>query len=207
VKDEKNGGLKGCVARTDRAAAGDYQGIIELQTRCYMGNLTPEKRRGGFLSAEFTLPQVAAMAQDLGIVVARSRGRVVAYMCASRVDLTPRPPILDGMLQSLEMLVFHGKPLSESSMFVYGPVCIDETYRGTGLLRMMFNRLATSLGDRFEVGVAFVADDNPRSLAAHLQGLAMERVARFTHDGKDYHTVVFPLVSGNRSRIGAQQGS
>ena len=119
----------------------DYQGILELQSRYYIRNLAPEEQKEGFLSAEFTLSQIAAMAQDLGIAVAREGGAVVGYMCASRADMTPRPPILDAMLKCLESVVFHGKRLTRTPMFVYGPVCIDEVYRGRGVLKAMFDRL------------------------------------------------------------------
>jgi hypothetical protein len=41
--------------------------------------------------------------------------------------------------------------------------------------------------------VAFVADDNPRSLAAHIRRLSMEKVARFNYGGKDYHSIAFSV--------------
>jgi hypothetical protein len=173
----------------DRATEKDYQGILELQSRYYIKNLGLKEQKDGFLSAEFSLSQIAAMAQDLGIAVAREGATVAGYMCASRADMTPRPPILDSMLKSLENVIFHGKRLSPTPMFVYGPVCIDEAHRGRGVLKGLFDRLKAPLVGRFEVGVAFVAADNPRSLRAHVGGLGMERVGRFEYDGNEYHVV------------------
>ena len=190
----RNGRAKDCSVQIGKAEQSDYDDILELQERCYIENLPPEKRKDGFLSAKFTFAQIAAMARDLGIVVARSGDRTVAYMCASRIDLTPRPPILDAMLKSLEGGTFREKPLSDARMFVYGPVCIDEKCRGVGLLKGMFDRLKASLAGDFEVGVAFIASDNPRSLAAHVSGLEMDKLALFKYGGKEYHAIAFSLT-------------
>jgi hypothetical protein len=172
-----------------RATEKDHQGILRLQSRYYIKNLGSKERKGGFLSAEFSLSQIAAMAEDLGIAVAREGTTVVAYMCASRADMTPRPLILDAMLKSLENVIFHGKMLSLTQIFIYGPVCIDEVHRGRGVLKGLFDQLKAPLVGRFEVAVAFVAADNPRSLRAHVNGLGMERVGLFEHDGNEYHVV------------------
>jgi hypothetical protein len=185
---------KDCRVQIEKAQPRDYDDILELQERYYIANLPPEKRRDGFLSAGFTLSQITAMAQDLGIVVARTECKTVAYMCASRIELTPRPPILDALFKSLEGATFRGKPLSEARIFVYGPVCIDEKCRGAGLLKRMFDRFKVSLADDFDVGVAFIAADNPRSLAAHVRGLLMDKLALFEYDGKGYHAIVFPVT-------------
>ncbi len=175
----------------DRATEKDYQAILDLQAKYYIQSLSPEERRDGFLSAEFSRSQIAAMADDLGIVVARVAGRLVGYVCASRVDLMPRPPILDVMMRGLQGVIFHGTHLSVVPMFIYGPVCIDTRARGRGILQALFLKLKAPLIGRFEVGVAFIAHDNPRSLAAHTRRLGMEIVGSFEHNGSRFHTVAF----------------
>jgi len=176
-----------------KAAPRDYHGILDLQSRCLLANLSPEERGEGFLSAEFPLAQIAAMASDLGVVVARDGRRVVGYMCASRMDFMDHPPILDAMLRCLEGKALEGKVLTEAPTFVYGPACIDRAWRGKGLLRPMFSALKVELGGRFEFGVAFVAADNPRSLGAHVNGLGMADVGRFEHGGCEYHALAFAV--------------
>lgn len=176
------------------AAEKDYAGILELQSRYYISNLSSAERRDGFLSAEFSLSQISAMADDLGIAVARSGDRVIGYMCASRLDLTPRPPILDAMLKCVEAVGFHGRRLTDTTMFIYGPVCIDRSFRGHDVLKRLFGRLTASLKGSFDVGVAFVAADNHRSFAAHTRRLGMEKVGTFQHDGNDYLAIAFMLT-------------
>jgi len=179
--------------RIERAGASDYDGILDLQSRCLFGNLPPEEREDGFLSAEFSLAQIVAMASDLGIVVAREGTSIVGYACASRIDFVPQPPIVESMLHCLDGAVLQGKVVAKALTFIYGPVCVDREYRGTGLLRRMFSMLKTELGRRFEFGVAFVAAENSRSLTAHVNGLGMTQVGVFEHGGNQYHTVAFSV--------------
>src|SRR5208282_4810001 len=115
--------MRGWPMEITRAEASDYNGILDLQSRCFIDNLTSDEREDGFVSAEFSLDQIGAMASDLGIVVVREGERVLAYACASRHDFLPRPPILDNLFRRLEGEVFQGKVLTEAPTFIYGPVC------------------------------------------------------------------------------------
>jgi hypothetical protein len=184
-------GGKGMTVEIGRTDTADYGGILAIQARYLVGNLSPEERKDGFLSAEFSLEQIAAMASDLGIVAARSDGEVVGFMCASRMDFVPRPTILDSMLKCLDGVALDGRSPTEDPTFIYGPVCLDREYRGTGLLRQMFERLKKDFVSYYELGVAFVAVSNPRSLNAHVNGLGMTAAGLFDYGGNRYHALVF----------------
>jgi len=131
------------------------------------------------------------MAEDLGIIVASDQGRVAGFLCASRFDWGETPPIIRTMSAVFGQVIFNGQPLSAQRKFLYGPVCIDLPFRGQGLLRGLFLRLNQALADGFEVGVVFVAVDNPHSLEAHTKGLGMEAVGEFTHAGLRYHILAY----------------
>ncbi|MBU6434470.1 MAG: hypothetical protein KGS09_19780 [Nitrospirae bacterium] len=53
------------------------------------------------------------------------------------------------------------------------------------------------LDEEFDVGVAFVADENAHSLRAHLDRLGMEQVGDFAFSGKDYHILAFEVPARN----------
>jgi len=175
------------------ATPADADGILALLETYQLQNLSPAERRGGFLSARFTVEQIAAMAGDLGIVVACEAGRVVAFLCASRFDWDQAPAIVDAMTAAFPGLPFHGRPLGEWRSFLYGPVCIDAPYRGEGLLKRMFLALNQPLADRFEVGAALVSEANPHSLAAHTRGLGMEDAGAFSFGGQAFRILAYRL--------------
>jgi hypothetical protein len=174
-----------------KAVEGDYGDIINLQTKYYLTNLTEEQRKDGFLSAEFSMSQIAAMANDLGIFVARDKERIIGYVGTSRIDLVPRPPILDAMADSIKGAYMAAHKLSEMNLFVYGPVCIDELYRGLGILRRLYEAVIIHTKSLFDGGVAFISTENRRSFGAHVKGLGMEDMGQFTFGSSSYHLVGF----------------
>lgn len=174
-----------------RATPEDHAGILELQAANYLGNLAAAQRRSGFLSAEFTPAQVAAMAEDLGIVVASEDDRIVGYLCLQRADQSPLPAVVETMVRCCRTASYRGTTLAQARLFVYGPVCIDRSHRGRGLLRGLYGAVRTGVAGRFEFGVTLVSQDNPHSLRAHVHGLGMVEAARFEHGGGSYHLLVF----------------
>jgi predicted GNAT superfamily acetyltransferase len=176
-----------------RATPRHDSGILRLQSANYIGNLSECERREGFLSAEFSQQQITQMVNDLGITIATDAEIVAGYLCAFRNEFNHGSPVLAKMFESYGRLRFQEKPLRACSTYVYGPVCIDRAYRGRGLLRGLYEAQKKDLAGRFEVGVAFVSRDNPRSLRAHTAGLGMTEVGDFEVKGNTYVVLAFAL--------------
>lgn len=176
-----------------RATAGDYSAVLRLQSANYIANLTPEERKEGFLSAQFTPEQVAEMGQDLGITIAVVDGEVAGFLCAFRREFQTGSPVIARMLEAYDRVQFQAKPLSRSNSYIYGPVCIGRDYRGGGMLRGLYKAQLADLAGRFDVGVAFVARNNPHSLQAHVAGLGMTEVGEFEVKGNSYVILAFPV--------------
>src|ERR1044071_9203417 len=121
-----------------RAAAPDYAGIAKLQSENYLPNVRPEDRNEGFLSAEFSAEQLAAIAGDLGIMIAVEAGSVAGYLCAFRNEFDHGSPVLAEMLRAYDRVKFNGRDLSSYRTYVYGPVCVGREYRGKGILRRLY---------------------------------------------------------------------
>jgi predicted GNAT superfamily acetyltransferase len=178
-----------------RAKPQDYSAILRLQSANFIGNLSIEEQKEGFLSAEFTSQQVAEMAVDLGTTIASVDGEVVAFLCAFRNKFNHGSPVVAKMLESYDRVEFDGKALSSYNSYVYGPVCIDRAYRRRGLLRGLYEAQKQELAGRFEVGVAFVSRTNPHSLKAHVAGLGMTEVGDFELKDDLYVILAFRVPS------------
>jgi len=174
-----------------RALPPDYPAIVGLNSANFIGNLTANERADGFLSAVFTVKQIAAMAEDLGITVAAVDGQVAGFLCAFRNDFDHGSPVVAKMIESYDRVRFEGKLLSNYNTYAYGPVCIDGAYRRKGLLRGLYDAQKLELANRFEVGVALIARDNPHSMQAHVGGLGMTEVGEFEVNGNIFATVAF----------------
>ena len=174
-----------------RARVSDYAGIVRLNRENYIVNLELEDRRDGFLSALFTLEQVAAIAEDLGIMVASEGAAIAGFLCAFRNDFNHGSPVVAKMIESYDSTMFEGKRLTLYRTYAYGPVCIDRAHRRRGILRGLYDAQKKELAGRFEVGVALIARDNPHSMDAHVFGLGMTEVGEFEVNGKLFATVAF----------------
>jgi len=174
-----------------RAIPADYAQILDLQSANYIANLSEEERKEGFLSAQFTRQQTAALAEDLGTMVALVDGQVAGFLCAFRNEFETGSPVIATMLESYERFTFEGRPLSAFKSYIYGPVCIGREYRGRGLLRGLYEAQRKDLAGQFEIGVAFVSRDNPHSLSAHVAALGMIEAGDFEVKGNVYATLAF----------------
>lgn len=178
-----------------RATPDDFPGILRIQSANYIANLSLEERQEGFLSAQFTPEQIARLAGDLGIIVAGDANCILGFLCGFRCDFDHRSPVIARMLETFDGVQFEGKPLSSYKTFIYGPVCIDRSHRRRGLLRGLYEAQKRALAGRFEVGVAFVARNNPHSMRAHVAGLGMTEVGEFEVKGSIYVTLAFGVPS------------
>ena len=176
-----------------RAVPADYGEILRLQSENYIANLSEAQREQGFLSAQFSAEQTALIAEDLGTMVAVVEGRVAGFLCAFRKEFETGSPVIAEMLRCYDVLRFDGRALSAFASYIYGPVCIGREYRSGGLLRGLYEAQKSELAGKFEIGVAFVARNNPHSLSAHVAGLGMAEAGDFEVKGNRYSTLAFRI--------------
>ena len=101
------------------------------------------------------------------------------------------PSVLKGMLDQTETLEMNGTPIAQQRFAVHGPVCIAEEIRGRGVYSALHAVTREAYRDRFDLGVLFVAADNPRSLHTTSTKLNARPLAEFTADGRRFHFLAF----------------
>jgi hypothetical protein len=174
-----------------RSTPADLPGIVALQDANLPGaRPAPEQ---GYLSARLDADRFLAIARDLAVMVALDGSELAGYLCASHNDLGAKIPIVAAMLQQLPRLTFLGRRLASQRTFTYGPVCVGARWRGTGVLRGLYDALRREIAGDYDAGVLFVAKDNKHSLHAHADGLGMTLVGDFAHEGRGYWLLAFPV--------------
>ncbi|HUY19889.1 MAG TPA: GNAT family N-acetyltransferase [Candidatus Binataceae bacterium] len=171
----------------------DLPAILRIQSASYVGNLTPEQRAGGFLSAEYTAEELLRMAEDVAVLVAAEDGQVLGFVCAYSTALGAHFPIVARMAAQFGEIDFRGQRLECSRVLVYGPVCVDPAARGRGAVRGLFEQLKRTAAGRFDVGTALVAEDNPYSMHVHVTRLGMTPVGEFDYQGKRFTILAFAV--------------
>lgn len=181
-----------------RAMSDDSQALSHLMHTNAKENLTPEEREQGFLTGG-GLPEtaLAAMIEDPGFPVATDGTEVIGCTCVSRFEQHEGRALIETMLEACSDVDFHGDDLSEYRGFLYGPAVVARDYRGRGILSNLFENLIEIVPEAFEVGIAFVADKNQKSYAAHTDGLDMTPVTGFEFDKEQYTVLAFPADERN----------
>lgn len=189
------------------ASAADIPAILEIQETNHVSRLTPESRHDGFLSARFTAAQLEALIGDLGIFVARDpERRIQGFMCAFQGSFAHGSPVIEQMIAASRHAHFREQPIDASRIFYYGPVCIEQSRRGQGLLPGLYETLKDALRERFDLGIAFIARNNARSRRAHVDKLGMTLIGEFAVGENHYDLLAFALVAQTATGIDLANG-
>lgn len=148
------------------ASRSDFSDILELQRRNFLNNISPEDKADGFLSIEFTESMLEEILNDLLIIKAFTVEKLVGYRMAQTLEFNQRFPLIASIIEKFPNLEFRGQKLSNLRTFIFGPICIDKDWRGKGINQLMFKFMLEHVKSRYDVGVTFVSESNPRSLAA-----------------------------------------
>ena len=177
------------------ASQRDVAGIVDLESRYYVDNLDASARAKGFISVLHSAPWFAAAVDSGGVHVAATADEDIAGFIAV-TDPPDRAaaevaPIVCALLDLAETVEVNGKPIAAQRWALRGPVCIDEAFRGCGIYGAFNAATGKFYRDRYDLGVVFVAADNPRSLHTTTTKLGARSLAEFEVDSARYHLLAF----------------
>ncbi|OBU13522.1 GNAT family N-acetyltransferase [Morganella psychrotolerans] len=133
-----------------------------------------QSRQGGLLG-EYPPEKVESMfTHSLHTVVAETGNILVGVLFSFSPGAASVSPVTQQISDQFNALL-------ENNWF-YGPVCIDAGYRGQGVLQSLYKTMCELNKGK---PVAFINQDNVRSVQAHLKS-GMREADRFTCDGISY---------------------
>jgi hypothetical protein len=173
----------------------DVGGIVDLESRYYVDNLDAAARAKGFISILHSPQWFAAAIDSSGLhVAATADGDIAGFIAVTDPpdrNAPDLPPIVQAMLDLADTIEVNGKPIAAQRWALRGPVCIDEAFRGCGIYGAFNAATGKFYRDRYDVGVVFVAADNPRSLHTTTTKLGARSLAEFEVDSARYHFLAF----------------
>ena len=142
---------------------GELQKVLELQRRNIKSALSLDERQSeGFVTVVHDLDLLRRMQEFCPHIVARSGESIVGYALAMVPDLRHQIPLLVPLFDLTDQLLPH------TNYLVMGQICIDKPYRGKGIFSGMYRFYRDQLHKHYDCLVTEVADENQRSLKAHL---------------------------------------
>lgn len=172
----------------------DIPAMMTLEARYYVDNLDASERANGFISNLQSRDWFTRAVDTAGVHVAVTDDDTVVGFIAvtdppSRAQVDS--PILSALLELAESLEFDGQSIAQLRFALRGPVCIDQAARGRGVYSAFNAATQAAYRERFDLGVLFVAVDNPRSLHTSTAKLGAKSLAVFEVDSQQYHFLAF----------------
>jgi hypothetical protein len=109
----------------------DIPGILMLQEKYLVTNLTVEQKKNGFVTTPFTTEQLTEIIHQTGLFIAKNNDQIIAYAFAGSWQYFSQWPIFNVITKRFADLTFKDLKITTTNSFQYGPVCIDEKYRGS----------------------------------------------------------------------------
>ncbi|SHM04605.1 GNAT family N-acetyltransferase [Hymenobacter psychrotolerans] len=170
------------------ASLEDIDGVLALHQKYQLATIAEEDKPDGFVTTAFTREQLTQLIeQEQGLSVATDEGQVVAYVMAASWQFWAEWPIFAHMIADLPNLEYAGYRLTTENSYQYGPVCVDKAYRGSGLLKQIFDFSRAQMATRYPVLVTFINRINGRSYAAHTRKLGLAVIREFAFNGNQYY--------------------
>lgn len=178
--------------RLKRAELSDIDKVLELHFRYQIDSIKEEDKKDGFVTTPFTKEQLCELIEkEQGLFIALEGDEVVAYVMAASWQFWSRWPMFAFMIEGLGDLEYLGQILSTENSYQYGPICIDKSLRGSGVLEAIFEFAREHMAKRYPILVTFINKINPRSYEAHTKKLGLEVIKEFSYNGNKYYELVY----------------
>ncbi len=184
--------LKKETLRVKIAELSDIDDVLRLHYKYQVDSINEADKKDGFVTTAFTKEQLTDLInQERGLFIARDEEQVLAYVMAASWHFWSQWPMFEQMIKGLGDLEYLGQRLSVENSYQYGPVCIDKSVRGSGLLEEIFDFSREHMAKRFPVLVTFINKINPRSYEAHTRKLGLEVIQEFGYNNNSYYELVY----------------
>lgn len=177
-----------------KAQSTDIPAILRLQEENLLTNIPADRRAAGFVTTAFTVPQLESLIARGHAFVARpeSGARDLAgYVLAGDWPFYFQWPIFEYMASRFPALKFEGAQVDAKISYQYGPVCVANAARGTGVLPALFDFHRAGMAGEFPMGVTFINEANERSMDAHVRKLGLAKIDAFQFGGHSFATLAF----------------
>ena len=165
----------------------DIENILKLHAKYQLATIAEDDKKDGFVTTGFSKEELAdIITLEQGIFIA-----VEDDVMSASWAYWSKWPMFAFMIKDLPKLTYLGQTLSVDNSYQYGPVCIDKSVRGSGLLEKLFDFALESMSKRYPILVTFVNKINERSFAAHKRKLGLDVIQEFEFNNNKYYEMVY----------------
>ncbi len=169
----------------------ELSGIQLLQQQNLRTNLSPEESSiEGFVTAEYSLAFLEKMHHAGPSIIAKEDELVVGYALVADKSIRHEHNLLAGLFDVIDETNFNGSQLKNVDYVVVGQLCVAKSFRGKGLVNQMYDYYKNCLVSNFQYCITDIAQENVRSLKAHLK-TGFEVINTLDYGGKKWDIVLW----------------
>lgn len=184
------------------ARINDIEKVLDLHYRYQIDSIKEEDKKDGFVTTAFTKEQMRELIEkEQGLFIAVKDDKVIAYVMSASWQFWSKWPMFAFMIEGLGELEYLGERLNVDNSYQYGPVCIDKSVRGSGILEAIFDFAREHMSKRFPILVTFINKINPRSFEAHTRKLGLEVIKEFGYNGNFYYELVYDTSKALKGKM------
>jgi hypothetical protein len=170
----------------------DIDKVLALHFTYQVDKIAHEDKKDGFVTTAFTKAQLQTLIEtEQGLFIGIKEDRVVAYVMSASWKFWSVWPMFEQMINNLHQLTYLGQKVTVENSYQYGPICIDKSVRGSGVLEEIFDFARAKMAVRYPILVTFVNKINPRSFEAHQRKLGLEVITEFEFNQNHYYEMVY----------------
>jgi len=174
------------------AKLSDIDNVLKLHAKYQIQTIQEEDKKDGFVTTALTKEELTKLInEEQGLFIAIHEGEVVAYVMSASWQFLAAWPIFAYMMEALPSLEYLGQKLSVENSYQYGPVCVDKSVRGSGVLESIFEFSRAQMSKKYPILVTFINKINTRSLAAHTKKIGLEVIHEFSFNSNHYYELAY----------------
>ena len=173
----------------------ELEGIRKLQEDNLKRNLpADEAETEGFVTAEYSIEFLETLHKAGPSIIAKEDDLVVGYALVAAKSVRHQHELLSELFNYVDKIIYRGRMLKNVSYVIVGQLCVAKNYRGLGLVHQMYQHFKESLIGEYDYCITDVAENNPRSLKAHLK-TGFRVIDSFSYGGSNWNIVLWDWKS------------
>lgn len=167
-------------------------GVLQLHQKYQVDSIPEQDKKDGFVTTAFSKEQLTDLiSKEQGLFIGIKNGEIIAYVMAASWGFWSIWSMFAHMIKDLPNLRYLDQALSVNNSYQYGPVCIDKSVRGSGVLEEIFDFSREEMSKRYPILVTFINKINPRSYHAHTRKLGLQVIQEFEYNNNHYYELVY----------------
>jgi len=169
----------------------ELQEIIQLSYQNLRTKISEEEKKSqGFVSWNYSFELLHKLNAQHPHVIVTDNDKVIGYALVALKEARNFHPALEQMMTDLEPLRYKDKKLSAYKYYIMGQVCVDKTYRGKGILEMLYQKHKTLFEKDFDFVVTEISTLNARSIRAH-EKIGFKTIYTYADNLDKWHVVLW----------------